>query len=110
MGCHLTGFEKSCRSLVTRSKNCCKRWMQIQGKDPNTGQPVNRWDCVDNWGPLLQIENSQQQRQTAAAIESFRNETVMQNAAVMRAAMLTERLMLGTSEDVKLLGNGKEND
>jgi hypothetical protein len=28
------------------------------------------------WLPVLLIENSQQQRQTGAAVESFRNETV----------------------------------
>ncbi len=75
--CHRTGFTKSCRKLVVGEK--CKRWMTIAGANPNTGEPVNKSDCVDNWTPLLMIENSQQQRQTAAAIESFRNEMVEAN-------------------------------
>jgi hypothetical protein len=81
MGCHLTGFQTSCRSLVTRKKNCCRRWMQIQGHNPNTGEPVNRFDCIDNWTPILLIENSQMQRQTGAAVESFRNEVVRSSDA-----------------------------
>ena len=32
--------------------------------------------CAVTWLPMLMIENSQQQRQTGAAVESFRNETL----------------------------------
>ena len=69
--CHKTGFSKSCNKLVSSGK--CNRWMQIQGSDPNTGEPVNRHKCVDDWIPMLLIENSQMQRQTGAAVESLRN-------------------------------------
>jgi hypothetical protein len=72
--CHHTGFQSSCRDMVV---NCsCRKWRQIQGKNPNTGEDVNGWDCVDAWLPLLMIENSQMQRQTGAAVESLRNEMV----------------------------------
>lgn len=74
--CHHTGFTKRCRSLVSSGR--CNRWLQIAGKNPNTGEDVNRYDCIDNWTPMLLIENSQQQRQTGAAVESFRNEVVAQ--------------------------------
>lgn len=77
MMCHHTGFTKSCRDLVTSGK--CRRWIQVMGTNPNTGEPVNRWDCVDNWTPMLLIENSQMQRQTGAAVESFRNVMVQLN-------------------------------
>lgn len=50
------------------------------GVDPNTGADVNKWDCAMVWMPMLTIENSQQQRQTGAAVESFRNEMVEANA------------------------------
>lgn len=75
--CHHTGFTKSCRALVT--SGACPRWMQILGTNPNTGEEAQRWDCVDNWMPLLMIENSQMQRQTGAAVESFRNIMVQLN-------------------------------
>lgn len=85
--CHETGFEKSCRDMVVNKR--CRKWIQIQGANPNTGEQVNKWDCTDAWLPLLLIENSQMQRQTGAAVESFRNETARNNvnlANVMAAA------------------------
>ena len=40
---------------------------------------VDHWSCAVAWMPMLTIENSQQQRQTGAAVESFRNEVVKSN-------------------------------
>lgn len=54
----------------------CAWITQIRGFNPNTGAEIDEWGCAMSWLPLLLIENSQQQRQTAAAVESFRNETV----------------------------------
>jgi len=51
----------------------------VLGADPNTGEQVNKYACSDFWIPMLLIENSQQQRQTGAAVESFRNEMVKIN-------------------------------
>ena len=56
----------------------CEWYIQIQGTNPNTGQPVNEFGCTMRWLPILLVENSQQQRQTGAAVESFRNEMVHQ--------------------------------
>jgi hypothetical protein len=81
--CHHTGFEKSCRDMVINGR--CRKWVQIQGANPNTGELVNKWDCADAWLPLLLIENAQQTRQAGAAIESFRNETVAANERVVRS-------------------------
>jgi hypothetical protein len=53
--------------------------MRIAGLDPNTGQEIDHWGCAISWMPTLLIENSQQQRQTGAAVESFRNEMVNAN-------------------------------
>ena len=54
----------------------CVWFTQVRGTNPQTGQEVDEWDCAVNWMPMLLIENSQQQRQTGAAVESFRNETI----------------------------------
>jgi hypothetical protein len=40
---------------------------------------IDRYNCADHWLPLLLVENSQMQRQTGAAVESFRNEMVEAN-------------------------------
>lgn len=83
-GCHRTGFKINCRKLVTDGK-CC-RWMQITGSNPNTGEAVSRHDCIDDWIPYLLMENSKLQRETGAAVESFRNEMVKLNVAALNQA------------------------
>ena len=57
----------------------CAWFIQIRGMNPNTGENVDEWGCSMAWLPVLMIENSQQQRQTGAAVESFRNEMVKSN-------------------------------
>ena len=53
----------------------CAWFTQVRGVDSNTGKEVDEWGCAVTWMPMLLIENSQQQRQTGAAVESFRNES-----------------------------------
>ena len=67
----------------------CGWFTQLRGTNPNTGEPIDEWGCAIAWLPILMIENSQQQRQTGAAVESFRNEMVQSNA-------LTNHLMMNT--------------
>ena len=57
----------------------CSWFTQIRGTNPNTGEPVDEWGCAITWMPFLMIENSQQQRSTGAAVETFRNEVVKAN-------------------------------
>ena len=57
----------------------CAWFSQLRGTNPNTGKEVDEWGCAIAWMPVLTIENSQQQRQTGAAVESFRNEMVKAN-------------------------------
>ncbi len=57
----------------------CSWFTQIRGTNPNTGKEVDEWACAISWMPMLMIENSQQQRQTGAAVESFRNEMIKCN-------------------------------
>ena len=81
--CPATGFKQSCRAIV--SKHDCPKFVKISGVNPNDGQPVDRFGCVDGFLPMLLIENSQMQRQTGAAVESFRNEMVKANHASLAA-------------------------
>lgn len=70
--CPLNNFEP-CKQLD------CAWFTQIRGTDPNTGKELDEWGCAISWMPILMIENSQQQRHTGAAVESFRNEMVKNN-------------------------------
>lgn len=55
--------------------------MKIEGYDMNTGNRVDEWNCAVAMMPMLLVENSGMQRQTGAAVESFRNEMVKANQA-----------------------------
>lgn len=70
--CPLNSFE-SCKALD------CAWYTQLRGKDPQSENEIDEWGCAIAWTPVLLVENSQQQRQTGAAVESFRNEMVLAN-------------------------------
>lgn len=70
--CPLNNFEP-CKKLE------CTWFIQLRGQNPNTGQEIDKWGCSITFLPMLMVENSQQQRQTGAAVESFRNEMVKSN-------------------------------
>ena len=57
----------------------CEWFTQVRGTNPQSGEEVDEWGCAVTWLPMLLIENSQQQRQTGAAVESARNESVRDN-------------------------------
>lgn len=64
----------------------CPLWTQVRGTDPNTGEEVDDWNCSLGWLPMMLIENAQQSRQTGAAVESFRNESVARDDRNFKAA------------------------
>jgi hypothetical protein len=78
--CPLDNFNP-CRQLE------CAWFMKVVGTNPNTGKEVDEWGCSMAWLPMLMIENSQQQRQTGAAVESFRNEMVKANEVGQRVLL-----------------------
>ena len=78
--CPLDGFNP-CRQLE------CAWLMKSRWANPNTGKEVDEWGCSMAWLPVLMIENSQQQRQTGAAVESFRNEMVKANEVGQRVLL-----------------------
>ena len=57
----------------------CPWWNLIRGRDPQTGELIDKWGCAIGFLPMLTIEGSKETRQAAAAIESFRNEMVKAN-------------------------------
>lgn len=78
--CPLDNFNP-CRQLE------CAWFMKIVGKNPQDGKDVEDWGCSMAWLPMLMIENSQMQRQTGAAVESFRNEMVKNNEVGQRVLL-----------------------
>jgi hypothetical protein len=54
-------------------KHDCEFFTHLVGMNPQTGQPTDEWGCAIKWLPILNIENSNQQRQTAASIDMLRS-------------------------------------
>lgn len=78
--CPLNNFEP-CKQLD------CAWFIKLVGKNPNTGADIEDWGCSMALMPILTIENSQMQRQTGAAVESFRNEMVKNNEVGQRVLL-----------------------
>ena len=79
-------------------KHACEYYVSIRGKNPQTGEEVDGWDCVNKWLPMLLIENSRQQCQTGAAVESFRNEMVKSTETNLQV------LLTASQGNIKLIG------
>jgi len=90
--CPLNNFEP-CKELE------CAWFMKVVGKNPQSEKEIEDWGCAVTWIPVLTIENSQQQRQTGAAVESFRNEMVKSNEASQQILLQT------TAARLALVGN-----
>ena len=84
-------IQKKCK------EHKCKFYIQMIGMHPNTGENVNMYECAVNWIPTLLIENSKHQRESGAAIESFRNEMVRMNESSLN--------LLSTHTNSKALEN-----
>jgi hypothetical protein len=95
--CPATQFTRTCRELC----GDCPKFVHIAGVNPNDGQPVNKFGCVDSFLPMLLIENSQQQRHTGAAVESFRNEMVRSTEASL--LLIAQQKQLSDVYDRNLL-------
>jgi hypothetical protein len=80
--------------------------MLVRGQHPQTGQEVDEWNCAMTWLPVLLIENSKQQRQTGAAVESFRNETV-RNAEANRE--VAQRMIQSSQPNIMQLFSSQGN-
>lgn len=66
----------------------CRFWVHVMGKNPQTGETTNNGDCAIAWMPVLLIENSKVNRETGAAVESMRNESVTTGQQLTNAILI----------------------
>lgn len=94
-------MEKMCPLL---QKNCiehqCKWYVHLVGSNPQTNGQIDQFDCALSWLPILLIENANENRKTAASVQSFRNEMVKGNNMLL--GVLTNQPLI---EDHKNNGN-----
>jgi hypothetical protein len=86
-------IKKDCVGLT------CAWYTRVQGYDVNSGTQVDSYECAISWLPMLLIENSGQQRQTGAAVESFRNEMVKSNEQSQQLLLATAGIVQVQNED-----------
>ena len=84
LNCPINKFQP-CRELE------CAWFMKVSGNNPNTGSEVEDWGCAMSWLPIFTIENSQQQRQTSAAVESFHEEMIKANDITQQILLTNTR-------------------
>ncbi len=64
----------------------CSWFTQLRGRHPQTGESIDEWGCAMTWLPVLMIENTKEATGVSASIDSFRNEMVRGQRAVLQAA------------------------
>ena len=111
--CHLTGFEKRCLDMVVTCK--CRKWVRLQGRDKDTGAPIDLYDCADHWGPQMQQQStaqlSSQLDTIAQSIDHLRKEVHQGNDQAMVGALvrlndkLDETRVLANGDATRLLGS-----
>jgi len=79
----------------------CRFWVHVLGKDPQTGKDIDNADCAFAWTPMLLIENSKINRETGAAVESFRNEMVKSNESSQQILLNAAKMNTNNLIEVK---------
>lgn len=77
-----------CEEIRENKLHRCVWHIQLAGTNPATGEQIDERGCAMAWMPILMIENSKQQRSTAVAVESFRNEVTKQQDQLMHFPLL----------------------
>lgn len=93
-------MEKLCPLIKDKCiENGCMFWSHLVGTNPQTGAQMDTWNCSITWIPMLLVENSGEQRKTAASVQSFRNEMIKHQQ------MLIQIVADGSDIDIKRLEN-----
>lgn len=75
----------------------CAWFTKVEGYNINTGKQIEEWNCAMTFIPMLLVENSGMERQTGAAVESFRNEMVKSNEAAQK--IFTNMISMASNRD-----------
>lgn len=66
----------------------CKFYTHVTGIHPQTGQPLDHWDCAVAWLPVMLTENARMTRNVGASVDSMRNEVVKRQDDLNTAVQL----------------------
>ena len=85
----------------------CRLWVHMYGKDPQSEDNINQWDCAHSWLPITTIETAQGTRFNAASIDKLANEMHAMggslNKSLVSAAGVFKQLLEGVNENQRML-------
>jgi hypothetical protein len=73
-----------CETIKDNEVVRCQWYIALKGKDPQSEDVIDKWNCAMSWLPILLIENAQTNRGQTQALESFRNEMVKEQKVFNR--------------------------
>lgn len=65
-----------CEEIKDNKIHRCRWFIKIRGKNPQSEELIEEWDCAMAWLPIVMVENAQTNRGQTLALETFRNEVV----------------------------------
>ena len=77
----------------------CPWWTRLIGKNPQSEEMMDGWQCAIAMLPMLLVENAQVSRQTGAAVETFRNGVVDGVVKAVGIAAEMDRRAIGARFD-----------
>ena len=82
-------FGRECEEVRDGKIYRCRIYCNIKGKNPQSEEIIDQWDCAFSWLPVLLVENAQTNRGQTQALESFRNE-ISKNQKEFNLILLSE--------------------
>ena len=76
-------FQKAMKKVC----HTCAWWNSIKGKNVNTGEPLDNWNCAINLFLVMQFEVANQVRHVDGTMQAFRTETSQTNVAALALGM-----------------------
>lgn len=73
-----------CEEIKDDKIHRCVWYMKMIGRDPQSSKEYDEWGCAMVWQPIMGVEMSRTNLGQTAALESFRNEMVTDNAALLQ--------------------------
>lgn len=84
------------------ARHQCAWYTKVSGTNPQSGKQVDDFGCAIAWLPILTIENSNQQRQTASSVDKVANQ-ILESRSEFIGALPDEARERLVRTDVKLL-------
>ncbi len=82
-----------CEEIKDNQLHRCAWYTNIKGKDPQSEEIIDKWECAIAFMPMLQIEMAQTNRGQTNALCSFRDEMIKTNEQAL--AIQSAKLMIG---------------